>query len=531
MDYRRALPTAWRGGLWAGVLLAPLCGCAMLPPNSLIDPTKVGRFAVEVHESGILRVLTARDTPPGLAHATEPTLADLAPTYDEYRVGPGDTLGISINDLIVTGQPFSLALEVSTLGEIRLPELGTIRVSGMTEREIELELMARLKESGLLPRPVVMVFTQLRRGRTFSIIGGVTTPGTYGINEPDLRLLDAVGMAGDIQPTSKRMYVIRRQGGQIEESAPELPPPPDLPPPDELIVPPPPEPTPPPSGTFMSGVGLGRQEVRLAGVQEPPPTRAELEDVLKPAPQTRPAPEGAAGTRPAFEPIIFDPLTGEKLAPPPPPPVRPAAEPSPPREGEPPPGPAQLEEPFDWEDVDALEFDQRVIAIDVSELKSGNPRQNIVVRDKDVINVPIDTGVFYMMGEVLRPGVYAFGGRDITMKQALAVSGGFSPLAWPQRSEIIRREPGTDQQITILVDLDAVFAGREPDFFLRDDDIVNIGTHIAAPFLYVIRNSFRFTYGFGFVYDRNFADQDAYDSRANPETVEELRRQRRGLSF
>jgi protein involved in polysaccharide export with SLBB domain len=135
------------------------------------------------------------------------------------------------------------------------------------------------------------------------------------------------------------------------------------------------------------------------------------------------------------------------------------------------------------------------------------------------------------MGNVARPGVYAFGGREITIKQAIAANGGFSQLAWPARCEIIRREKGTDKQITIPVNLDRIFAGLEDDVLLRDDDIVNVGTDVLAPFLFVIRNSFRATYGFGFVYYRNFADKDAYGARTNPETVERARQQSLGLPF
>ncbi len=189
------------------------------------------------------------------------------------------------------------------------------------------------------------------------------------------------------------------------------------------------------------------------------------------------------------------------------------------------------DEPFDWDDVEDLALEQRVIAIDLAELRAGNPRYNIVIRNRDVINVPIDTGVFYIMGEVLRPGVYAFGGREITIKQAMAICGGFSAMAWPQRCEVTRREPGTDKQIVKTVNLDAIFAGLEDDFYLRDDDEINVGTHIIAPFLFVIRNSFRFTYGFGFVYDRNFADKDSFGSRINPEIQRAQERSSRGLSF
>ena len=58
-----------------------------------------------------------------------------------------------------------------------------------------------------------------------------------------------------------------------------------------------------------------------------------------------------------------------------------------------------------------------------------------------------------------------------------------------------------------------------------------MGTDVLAPFLFVIRNSFRLTYGFGFVYDRNFADQDAVAGKQNPQTIELQRRQQLGLPF
>jgi hypothetical protein len=60
----------------------------------------------------------------------------------------------------------------------------------------------------------------------------------------------------------------------------------------------------------------------------------------------------------------------------------------------------------------------------------------------------------------------------------------------------------------IQVNLDRIFAGEDADFFIKKDDLIVVGTHPAAVFLAVVRNAFRLSYGFGFVYDRNFADVD-----------------------
>jgi protein involved in polysaccharide export with SLBB domain len=504
-----------------------VAGCAALPPNSFIDPTKVGRFGWdgEAKEDKIRRILSPRETPPGVASATEPLAEDLIVSYSDYRIAPGDIVNLTILDLIDPGQPYAVNVEVSALGEIRVPELGSVKVSGLTEQELEQEFKARLKESGLLPRAVVSAFAQQKRGRTFNIVGAVRGPGLYPIGYPDTRLLEALAMAGDSDASARKAYVIRREGGY---PGPEAVPPATAPAEQGWVIPPPMEATPAALGAGFAARVTYTPPEREA---DSPPTQEELAEVLKPAPaETHPATRKAEPPKEgAFPPFVFDPQTGhvraaEPNAPAEPAP-RPGSEPNVPQE------PEKFEQPFDWEKVEDVGLEQRVIAIDVTELKNGNPRYNIVVRDRDVINVPIDTGVFYLMGEVNRPGVYAFGGRDITVKQALAISGGFGQLAWPQRCELIRREPGTDKQTTRLINVDAIFAGLEEDFFLRDDDVLNVGTHFVAPFLFVIRNSFRFTYGFGFVYDRNFADKDSIGGRANPESVRQQARAQRGLPF
>jgi hypothetical protein len=49
-----------------------------------------------------------------------------------------------------------------------------------------------------------------------------------------------------------------------------------------------------------------------------------------------------------------------------------------------------------------------------------------------------------------------------------------------------------------------VLALEQPDIYLKPNDVIFVGTHFIAPFLAAVRTSFRITYGFGFLYDRNF---------------------------
>jgi polysaccharide export outer membrane protein len=111
------------------------------------------------------------------------------------------------------------------------------------------------------------------------------------------------------------------------------------------------------------------------------------------------------------------------------------------------------------------------------------------------------------MGNVNHSGVINITGRPMTLKMAIAAAGGLGPLAWPKNVEVIRRI-GKEKEEIVMVDLDKIAAGEQPDFFIKPHDLINVGTSPSARWRAVLRNAFRATYGFGFVYDRNFADAD-----------------------
>ena len=132
-------------------------------------------------------------------------------------------------------------------------------------------------------------------------------------------------------------------------------------------------------------------------------------------------------------------------------------------------------------------------------------KYNIVIRPGDLIFVPDPvTGEFYMGGHVARVGVYSLTGRKITITEAVISAGMLDQLAIPERTEI-RRRIGNDRMVHVRVDLAKIFAGEEPNLYMKPYDEVLVGTNAIAPFLAAMRGGFRLTYGFGFLYDRNFA--------------------------
>ena len=151
---------------------------------------------------------------------------------------------------------------------------------------------------------------------------------------------------------------------------------------------------------------------------------------------------------------------------------------------------------------------QEVVRVDLKALQSGDMTQNIVIRAGDYIQVPYnDIGIFYVMGQVSRPGPYSLQGQRMTLKQVISVAGPLSPLANMNCCDITRRI-GRDKEVTCRLNLQKLMEGSQPDIFIKPNDIINIGSHPVARWVAVVRQSFRATYGFGFVYDRNLADKD-----------------------
>ncbi len=158
----------------------------------------------------------------------------------------------------------------------------------------------------------------------------------------------------------------------------------------------------------------------------------------------------------------------------------------------------------------------RLIKVPAKDLLAGDPRYNIIIKPGDTIHVPVDVvGEFCIMGNVNRPGYINLTGRSMTLKMAIAAAGGLGPLAWPKHVEVVRRIGKGSEEI-VMLDLDKIASGEQPDVFIKPNDLINVGTHPTSRWRAILRNAFRATYGFGFVYDRNFADRDFGTHRPFP---------------
>lgn len=482
-----------------------------------------------------------------LAKATRPGPEDWQYHERDYVIGPTDVLDIMIQDLYAIGMETSLRREVSDSGYIDLPQLGSrVKVDGLTGVELMAELNKAYIEAGILSNPDISVMVAARRQQTFSAIGAVMRPGTYNIVRPDMRLIDVIALVGGIsQPDIEYIFVIR-QARPIKIAHAKKTPPADAPIPG-LTLPQ----APAADGVVKTPATLPAISPATQPAIEPTvkQQRSVLENILgddfadpeKPQTET-PAPkeeninpaivhysealaEGAAATgSPSVAPYEYKDGVWQRVKATKPAPdkgkvpaiaspvTKPAdATSSANRATDKTPGvsPDALvtskDDPFGWDNMQGKEL-VRVIAINLKSLQSGDWQQNIVIRENDIIRVPpMPVGEFYVMGEVQRPGVYSLTGRKITLKMAIAAVGNLGPLAWPENSVLTRRI-GRNQEQTFPINLESIFTGQDPDIYLKPNDVIAVGTHWKSSFLAVLRNAFRMTYGFGFIYDRNFAD-------------------------
>ena len=458
-----------------------------------------------------------------LPNATFPREGDWSYTDEDYIIGPKDILDISIMDLLNDGQENMLRRQVSDSGYIDLPLLpDRIKAEGCTKDELTQVIINKYRPD-ILRDPMISVTIVAQTQNTFSAFGAVLRPGPYNIVRKDMRLLEAMSLVGGVtQMNINYIYVIRPnpaakifvpgRGVQVGPTS-------------RAVLPP--EPREVPGGTgapaTSSAPSTGTSEEAQRALDE---LQKALQGLV-PGTTTKPATQGTTTPMPAMVAMSETDQAGGATNPASGPAAAPAGGPKWIYSGgkwvkaqgetaaasEPqtkPAGEKDASDPFGWKKVDRSDM-ARVIAINLNQLRNGDPRMNIVIRNNDVIHVPsLEMGEFYIMGEVSRPGVYSLMGRQITVKMAVAAAGNLDGLAWPSNSLLIRRI-GDNQEQSIPLNLESIFRGEDPDLFLKPNDMIAVGTEARAAFFAVIRNAFRMTYGFGFIYDRNFSDPRSPD--------------------
>ena len=100
--------------------------------------------------------------------------------------------------------------DVDPQGNVTLALAGTIRAAGRTKSELQRDITAKYKSDYLQDPKVTVEFVAFR---PISIMGEVTTPGTYPYRS-DLDVLSATTLAGGLTYRASRSTVLIRHPGE-----------------------------------------------------------------------------------------------------------------------------------------------------------------------------------------------------------------------------------------------------------------------------------------------------------------------------
>lgn len=122
------------------------------------------------------------------------------------RLQPGDKTKIAVyGEDKLTGD-----FDVDASGNIVMPLVGSVHVTGMTKQELEMTLKSRLRGGQILLAPQVSV--DVASKRPFYVLGEVEKPGEYPLRS-GLDVFSAVAVAGGFTyRASKSKIQVRRAG-------------------------------------------------------------------------------------------------------------------------------------------------------------------------------------------------------------------------------------------------------------------------------------------------------------------------------
>lgn len=124
----------------------------------------------------------------------------------DYRIGSGDVLSVTIAD----APEFSGKFRVSDSGMIDVPGLSVpLTAEGETSTELAHTIGQTLVDAKQLRDPKVSVFIEEFHGRTVTVLGTVSKPGVYPLQQRTT-VIEALSLAGGLLPNAGNTVTIVR---------------------------------------------------------------------------------------------------------------------------------------------------------------------------------------------------------------------------------------------------------------------------------------------------------------------------------
>ena len=134
---------------------------------------------------------------------TSPT-ASTAPAANEYKIGAGDVIRISVYQ----NPDLTLETRITEAGIVTYPLLGTIRLGGLGVTAAEKLIGDGLRNGNFVKQPQVTIVVLQVRGNQASVLGLVNRPGRFPIEVADMRLTDLLATAGGTAVNGSDLVVL-----------------------------------------------------------------------------------------------------------------------------------------------------------------------------------------------------------------------------------------------------------------------------------------------------------------------------------
>jgi polysaccharide export outer membrane protein len=149
-----------------------------------------------------------------------PAAAAAAAAQQEYRLGAGDVIRISI----FQNPDLTLETRVTEAGIISFPLLGTIRIGGLSVTQAEKLIADGLRSGNFVRSPQVTIVVLQVRGNQASVLGQVNRPGRFPLETADMRLTDLLALAGGATGMGAEVVVVTgTRNGQPFRAEVDLP--------------------------------------------------------------------------------------------------------------------------------------------------------------------------------------------------------------------------------------------------------------------------------------------------------------------
>ncbi len=201
-----------------GIIILPLIsGCATTEPRpqdptlNSAEPAQAGGSYTDIKANPTLEGLTAGTINPELESLWKTRRGD----SKDFAVGQGDVLEIqvpSVKDLE------DRTVRVDGQGNIDLPLLGPMHVAGLSESELNSQLVNRLGD--YLYHPQAEVFVKSYNNRQVAVTGEVRAPADYVLNGPQDTVRDLIQRAGGMTQQAAPEIVLTPGSASIDPSAP-----------------------------------------------------------------------------------------------------------------------------------------------------------------------------------------------------------------------------------------------------------------------------------------------------------------------